>query len=43
MTHEAQTELEASFSQDDLQELTDAYTVRIDDLGEKKEAEIMEV
>ncbi len=29
--------------QDDLQKLTDKYTEEIDDLGEKKEAEIMEV
>lgn len=29
-------------SQDDLQELTDAYTERIDELGKKKEDEIME-
>ena len=29
-------------SQDDLQELTDAYTERVDELGQKKEAEIME-
>ena len=30
-------------SQDDLQELTDNYTKQIDDLGTRKEAEIMEV
>lgn len=30
-------------SQDDLQKLTDKYIAQIDDLGEKKEAEIMEV
>ncbi len=30
-------------SQDDLQKLTDNYIAQIDDLGEKKEAEIMEV
>ncbi len=30
-------------SQDDLQELTDVYTERVDDLGKKKEAEIMEI
>lgn len=30
-------------SQDDLQELTDAYTERVDELGKKKEAEIMEL
>jgi ribosome recycling factor len=30
-------------SQDDLQELTDKYTEQIDELGELKEAEIMEV
>ena len=30
-------------SQDDLQELTDKYTEQIDELGDKKEAEIMEV
>lgn len=30
-------------SQDDLQELTDTYTERIDELGEKKESEIMEI
>jgi len=30
-------------SQDDLQKLTDNYIAQVDDLGEKKEAEIMEV
>jgi len=30
-------------SQDDLQELTDTYTERIDELGQKKESEIMEI
>lgn len=30
-------------SQDDLQKLTDNYVAQVDDLGEKKEAEIMEV
>ncbi len=30
-------------SQEDLQELTDKYTERIDELGKQKEAEIMEV
>jgi ribosome recycling factor len=30
-------------SQDDLQELTDKYTEQIDEMGQLKEAEIMEV
>ena len=30
-------------SQDDLQKLTDKYVAQVDDLGQKKEAEIMEV
>ena len=30
-------------SQDDLQKLTDTYVAQVDDLGQKKEAEIMEV